>query len=184
MQLPRNPDGDQKRVNEFIQLFVSHETRLAAFAMSMIPNWADADDLLQEASMVMWKKFDQFHSGSDFFAWAGRILYLNARDFRRRQLRAKVRYSDEFLADIAEEATDMAEELSDRQGLLGECVARLKGSHHRILSLRYKEGITIEQIAESLGRSVKTVYNSLGLIRKMLIECVSRKLATGGDDGL
>ena len=42
----------------FLRLFLQNERRLYAYVLALLPNRADADDVLQEASLVMWDKFD------------------------------------------------------------------------------------------------------------------------------
>src|SRR4051794_38040536 len=119
--------SSEERIAEFIRLFTAHEARLRAFAMSLVPNWADAEEVLQQANLVLWKKFEQFRAGSNFFGWAGRIVYLEARDFRKRQAREKVRFGDEFLEAVARQAADpdVADELAGRERMLGECLKAL-----------------------------------------------------------
>ena len=34
----------------------------------------DAEDVLQEANLVLWRKFDQYQEGTNFFAWACQII--------------------------------------------------------------------------------------------------------------
>lgn len=172
-------DVSAERMNTFVGLFTSHEVRLRAFAMSLVPNWADAEDVLQQANLVLWKKFDQFQVGTEFFAWAARIVYLEAKDFRKRKLRSKIRFGDEFFDAIADEATEMSDELARRQQVLGDCVARLPEKHRQLLRLRYEHGGSGVQIAGTSGRSVDAIYNALCRIRKALVDCVDRRLGTG-----
>jgi RNA polymerase sigma-70 factor (ECF subfamily) len=160
--------SDIDRVNAFI--------RLSAFAMSLIPNWADADDVLQQTNLVLWKKFDQFELGSNFFAWASRILYLEAKEFRKKQLRSKLLFSDAFVETVADEAERSSEELAERQRLMALCVAQLKGPQRELLRMRYEEGGDVEAIAGAMDRSVKTIYNALGGVRKALLACIERQL--------
>ena len=89
------------RVSEFIKLLTSHEVRLRAFALSLIPHWADADEVLQQANLVMWQKFDSFQLGSNFYSWAARIVHLTAKDFRKRQRRDVAQFGDEFFDVVA-----------------------------------------------------------------------------------
>jgi len=69
--------SSEERVKDFMRLFTSNEPRLRAFAMSLIPNWADAEDVMQQANLVLWSKFEQFELGTDFYAWAGRSSILS-----------------------------------------------------------------------------------------------------------
>ena len=42
----------------FLRLFLQNQRRLYAYILTLLPNRADADDVLQETSLVMWDKFD------------------------------------------------------------------------------------------------------------------------------
>jgi RNA polymerase sigma-70 factor, ECF subfamily len=170
---------ERLRVEEFMRLFTSHETRMRAFAMSLIPNWADAEEVLQQANMVMWKKFDEFQTGSSFFAWGSRILYLEAMDYRKRQARAKVRFSEDFCRAVAKEAVEISDDLADRQGALGKCIGKLRPAEREILRHRYEEDGSVEAVAKVLGRSEDAVYSALRRIRKQLFECINRTLRAG-----
>jgi RNA polymerase sigma-70 factor (ECF subfamily) len=169
----------EERVHEFMRLFTSHELRLRAFALSLIPNLADAEDVMQQANLVIWKKFEQFQPGTDFFAWACRVVFLEAKDFRKKQLRTKVRYGDEFFEAVAQETAAMSEELGERQQVLGDCVAKLRPNYREMLRLRYEEGGSADAIAQRLGRSVDAIYNALSRLRKALGDCIDRKVRLG-----
>ena len=173
-------DVAAERMDTFVRLFTSHEVRLRAFAMSLIPHWADAEDVLQQANLILWKKFDQFEIGTEFFAWAARIVYLEAKDFRKRKLRSKIRFGDEFFDAVAAEANEVSGELAERQHVLGECVAKLPEKHRQLLRLRYEHGGSGAQIAGASGRSADAIYNALCRIRKALVDCVNRRLNVGG----
>ena len=55
-----NATGKTDRTDQFIRLFSREEPRLHAYILTMVPNWSDAADILQETSAVLWKKFDEF----------------------------------------------------------------------------------------------------------------------------
>ena len=60
----------------FIRLFLQHENALRAYARSILPNWESVDDVLQEASMVMWEKLEQLENEEGFLPWA-RSLFVS-----------------------------------------------------------------------------------------------------------
>ena len=171
--------ADDAKVSEFLKLLTSHEVRLRAFALSLVPHWADADEVLQEANLVMWKKFDAFEPGSSFFSWAARIVHLTALDFRKRQRRSAVQFGAEFSELVAQETTAAAEELAERERVLSECVRKLKPRHQQILNLRYKEDRSGEQVARAMGTTADAVYQALARIRKALFDCVERGMGRG-----
>ena len=166
---------------EFIRLFTAHRVRLHTLALSLIPNYADAEEVLQEANLVLWKKFGEFdRAGGNFFAWASRILSFEAKNYYRRKGRDKLRFDEKFLDAVAQRATEMSEELAERERLLAECVARLRAEHREIIRLRYGQGETIEAIARAVGRTADGIYNVLSRVRQALVECVDRRRALQG----
>jgi RNA polymerase sigma-70 factor, ECF subfamily len=176
VQTTANPD----RVTEFMHLFTAHQLRLRAFACSLIPHWADAEEVLQQANVIIWRKFDEFQSGTNFFSWASKIVYFTAKDFRKRQRLERRIFSDEFLDVVADEIADSASELDDREPLLSDCVGLLKEKHRQMLRLRYYEGLTTAQVAETVGLKTRTIYKALERIHKALFDCVGRKLTARG----
>src|SRR5215467_12973604 len=85
-------EGERTKVKLFLRLFLKNERRLYAFILTLLPNRADADDVLQEASLVMWDKFDERHPPDDFAAWGCRIAYFKVLDFYKKSHRSRVRF--------------------------------------------------------------------------------------------
>jgi len=170
------PNAD--RMQEFLRLFTSHELRLRAFAMSMISNYADAEDVLQEANLVLWKRFDQFEAGTTFMSWAGRVVYLVALEHRRKLQRSKVQFGEEFFKAVANVAVrdDVASIMGEHEHALGDCISKLKAEHQEMLRARYADGISVEQMSGMFNRSVEAIYKVLSRTRRVLHDCVSFKI--------
>lgn len=173
--------SETTNTEEFIRLFTAHQVRLHTLALSLIPNYADADEVLQQASLVIWKKFGEFdRAGGSFFAWASRILSFEAKNYYRRKGRDKLRFDEKFLDVVADRVSEMSEELAERERLLADCVARLRPEHREIIRLRYGQGATIEAVARAVGRTSEAIYNVLSRIRQALVDCVDRQRALQG----
>src|SRR5437764_8616338 len=101
----------------FLRLFLQNERRLYAYILTLVPHRADADDILQEASLVMWDKFDDRHPPDDFTAWGCRIAYFKVLDFFKKAQRARVRFCQAMLDRLAETAAEQAGtlQLDDRR---------------------------------------------------------------------
>jgi RNA polymerase sigma-70 factor (ECF subfamily) len=54
--------------HRFLRLFTAHEGAVRAFVRRVVPTRADADDVMQEVSIVLWEKFTAFREGADFKA--------------------------------------------------------------------------------------------------------------------
>src|SRR5215212_9863961 len=68
----------------FLRLFLQNERQVYAYILTLLPNRADADDVLQEASLAMWDKFDADQPPTDFLAWARRVAYHKVLDFHKK----------------------------------------------------------------------------------------------------
>jgi RNA polymerase sigma-70 factor (ECF subfamily) len=169
----------------FLRLFLQNERRLYAYIFTLLPNPTDADDVLQEASLALWEKFDAAQPPTDFLAWARRVAYfkvLESYKSHKKADRALAQLSLVFLERVAETASEQAEllRLDDRREALAECVAKLRARDRELLASRYAEGATTQSAAEQLGRSVDAVYKALAKLRQALFDCVQRTLAREG----
>ena len=166
----------------FLSLFLQNQRRLYAYILTLLPNRADADDVLQEASLVMWDKFDAGRPPTDFLAWARRVAYHKVLDFYKKTHRAEARLSRIFLERVAETAAGRSDalRLDDRREALAACFEKLAPKDRDLLTRRLAKGATTRSTSEQLGRSVDAVYKALAKIRQSLSDCVQRALAREG----
>jgi len=172
------PQGEN--LLSFVKLYTAHELRFRAFAMSLMANWADADEVLQAASIVIWQRFDRFAPGTNFFSWGCRIIHLTAKDFWKRRRRERVRFSDEVMDLVAAEVVGAESNLADRERLLAECVSKLKDRDRQMVDGRYSRGAAVEALAAEFGLTGKGVYQALSRVHLALHDCVARALRREG----
>src|SRR6266481_4610875 len=110
-----NETESRKRL---MALMTQHQRRIFAYIYTLVPNRYDAEDLLQETSLVICEKFDQFEPGTDFVAWACQIAYWRIRYSRQKFARCKVVFDQEVLDAVAQTAETMIEELDERHEAL------------------------------------------------------------------
>jgi RNA polymerase sigma-70 factor (ECF subfamily) len=168
-----------ERVDAFVQLLAQSQRRIFLFVMSMVPNWNEAEEIIQETNLLLWREFDHFQPGTNFAAWACQIALNQVLAWRKRQQRDRVRFSPAFLEAVAEEATAEADWLEDRSRALAHCIEKLPERHRLLLRCRYNEGQTIDSIGRELGRSADAIYRTLSRIRHTLYKCVTESLAQG-----
>jgi len=165
---------------EFMALFVRHEPAIHSFLTSLLADLAEAEEVMQETSVVMWKKFGQFRAGTSFRNWAFQIARFEAMNFRRKRQRDRHLFSDELLQLLADDAAQHAAQLEEERRVLAHCVAKLDPSDRRVLSGCYREDSTIKQYAESVGRTPNAVRKHLARIRTALSLCVRKTLGLEG----
>jgi RNA polymerase sigma-70 factor (ECF subfamily) len=163
----------------FLRLFLQNERRLYAYILTLMPHRADAEDVLQDASLVMWDKFDAEDPPTDFAAWGCRIAYFKVLDGRKKRQRSRVQFSQAMLERVAETAVEQASplRLDERREALYGCIEKLSTRDRDLLARRFAEGATTQSTAMQVGRSVDAVYKALARIRQALFDCVTRVLA-------
>ena len=54
--------SDDERYEAFVRLLVEHEPRVRSFLRGLLPTWHEVEEVTQEASLIAWRKFDDFHT--------------------------------------------------------------------------------------------------------------------------
>jgi RNA polymerase sigma-70 factor (ECF subfamily) len=169
-----------ERVDAFVRLLGQNQRRLFLYVMSMVPNWSDAEEIIQETNLVLWRDFARFQLGTNFTAWACKTAFHQVLAWRKRVRRDRLEFSPAFLEAVAAEATNAAEAFEERSACLAHCIERLPTDRRQMLRLRYSEGLSIDAMARRLERSEEAVYRALSRIRRVLHDCVARaRLAEG-----
>lgn len=163
--------------------FIAHITRaqrtLHAFILSIVRNAADADDVLQEANIVLWRKLDEYDSTREFMPWAMRIAQWQALALLKKKSRLRVTFDDELLALIAKEAIAESAETDPRRVALAGCLEKLTDWQRALIARRYEPGSSVNALAGERGISPKALSEMLRRIRRMLLSCIERTLAQG-----
>jgi RNA polymerase sigma-70 factor, ECF subfamily len=169
--------GSADRTNEFVRLFTANARWVYSYIYMLVPNKADAEEIYQETNVTLWQKFDEFVPGSNFRNWAARVSHFKILQYREKQKKSPLLYSDVLLEAVHGTATKMADELDDLQWALAKCRDKLAEPDREILSQRYAAGATTQSVASRLGRSARAVYRALERIHQGLYDCIRGELA-------
>ena len=162
---------------KFVSLYVRHQMAIHSFVLTLVPNMASAEDVVQQASMTMWRKFDQYEPGSNFRSWAFKIAQYTAYNHLKKTRRDKLVFSEELMEILAEDTAGRAEELEARREALTECVGKLPKDDHAAVVGCYLEGSSIKNFAEENGLSPNSVYKRLNRVRSNLMRCIQAEVA-------
>lgn len=173
-------DSHRERTEQFVRLFSLHQRRIYAYILTLLPHRADAEDVLQESSAVIWRKFDQYEPNTHFAAWACGIARLEALNFRRRHRGEPLQFDDAAVEVLAEEVESRGEELEDRYRALADCLERLSPADRDLVRRRYTEQASVPRVAEQVGRPLEGLYKAFARIRRALHECIDRRTAGEG----
>jgi len=169
------PDGEL-----FSRLLVGSMQRIYGFILTLVHDRAAANDILQEVSAVLWRKFDRFEPGTDFGAWAMSVARLSVFEWRRRQKHLPLQLDDEQLGLLADEAVAVSCEFEARREALRGCFAKLASRDQELLVARYHQGQSVVSIADGLSRTRVAIYKRLDKLHALLLDCIRRHLAAEG----
>lgn len=168
---------DRNRYDEFVELLQSNTGQILAYINALLLNWNDAEDVFQDVCVVLWQKFDEFQTGTNFLAWALRVAQFKARDFQKSRARRASLWSHELQAAMIGDLCDReAASAHAKLAMLADCIERLAQGDRQLVQVCYGDGISVRQIADQTGRSPQSVHNSLRRIRLALLHCVNRVL--------
>jgi RNA polymerase sigma-70 factor (ECF subfamily) len=166
-------ESEMERRDEFIQLLTVAQPQLFAYISMLLGSVQEADNILQETNLVLWKKSDQFHPGDSFAAWSRKIAYYKTLSFLRDRGRHRV-LVDHRLLELAVKQIDHKGD--ERQLALRHCISELDEGQLSLLRLRYTVGDPLAAICRSLGKSEGAVKMALRRVRLTLMGCINRRL--------
>lgn len=171
-----HPDEETEKRKRLVALLTRHQRRIFSYIYTLVPNRADAEDLLQETNLVICEKFDEFEEGTDFAAWACQIAYWRIRYARQKFARSKVVFNQDVLDAVARTASELAPELDERHEALATCLQKLHPRDRELVLTRYEPGNGVAEAARRSGRSLAAAYKALNRLRKLLLDCVTHQL--------
>ena len=175
--MDQDPPDSAENTEAHLRLLTQHDRWLATYVFSLVTSAADAQDILQEVKVTMWKQFAKFEQGTNFRAWARRIATNQILNYRRSEKKRPASLLDEqFIEAVAAEIDRRADTLDGRADALKACLRKLPEAHRKIVLWRYYEDCGVDEIAAKSERTVEAVYRLLSRIRGVLNDCVSRQL--------
>jgi RNA polymerase sigma-70 factor (ECF subfamily) len=177
--ISRLKQGEREGIAE---LFRRHSGAIYRFGKKILRDSAEADDLVQEVFLYVYRKSELFDSAKGSArSWIFQIAYTQAL-LRRRKLKSIGFYSladadnpraAEFCAELLAGYETTVEGLFGRNGWK-KIIEDLTEDQRETLRLHFFEGYTFAEIAKKLGQSYANVrnhhYRGLEKVRKYLVE--------------
>jgi len=171
-----NPQDDQ-----FVALLLANQNRVFRFLMTLVPRREDAEDLLQQTSITLWRSRDKYDpSAGDFSSWACAIAHNHVRNFRRKENTRRNILSEEVTRALIETRGANASLLDDWHHALNQCLQRLTPHQRAMVEECYGGGTPIKDSAPGSGRSANALYKVLRNIRSSLHDCIRKAAPEGG----
>ena len=175
--IERCQSGDYTAFDELITVY---RGKIYAMIFNMIRNDADAWDLSQEVFIKAWKALSKFEGRSAFYTWIYRIAHNVTYDWmRKKKIEGAGEFNDEMLNEAepgaltSPKAFDSPDQNLQRDELRDKitiAINSLSEDHREVILLKEVEGLSYQEIAESIGSSIGTVMSRLYYARKKLQE--------------
>jgi len=147
--------NEEKREIAFQQLVKSYQQRLYWHIRNIVVSHDDADDLMQNVFIKVWKNIDNFREDSSLFTWLFRIATNESLSFlqqkKRRNIFSTYEVSDYLVESFESDANFEGEELQKRLQL---AVLKLPEKQRMVFNMKYYEEMKYEEMAEILQTSV------------------------------
>ncbi len=144
------------------------KNKLFRFAMSMLRDEAEAEDVVQEVVIKLWKQRDQLDHIQNMEAWTMRLT----RNLSIDKIRSKHRRFEpiDTVIDLKESQPSPAKqlELSDAMEHLKKWIVQLPENQRLVFQLRDIEGMTYKEISETLDMPLSQVKINLFRARQQI----------------
>lgn len=172
-------------VAAFHELFEMYKDRVYSIALHFCGNEAMAKDVSQQVFLKLFTRMKQFRQESGFTTWLYRIVANTCIDEQRARRRLVPLDPDEGETRVLASEDSVEENYVRRQitDSVRAAIGELKPKLRMPMLLKYIEGLSYEEIAETLGCSMGTVASRLNRGHKILAVKLAhlRGMVSGGE---
>jgi RNA polymerase sigma-70 factor, ECF subfamily len=157
---------------EFLRLFVVHQKAIYTYILALVHNPNEAEDIMQDVIALMWERFGEFESGTNFGAWGVTIARYKVLEYHHKKKNEYTFFSDRLFDYLSEISSQKINAIENQTKALQQCLLKLRESDRELIQHRYEKGLSIKQIAVNMQRSAGGMYKVMARIHHVLIRCV------------
>jgi RNA polymerase sigma-70 factor (ECF subfamily) len=161
---------------QFMHAFISAEPKMRIYALSCGLPVNEVDDLIQDAALVLWRRYGDYDPSRPFIPWALGVVFYLMQEARRDSRKAQRLLSPEVAKRLLDTCTSMSREVDARREALRRCVRRLSDQQRALLHSRYVEHLSLSGMAQRLKKNLSAVNMALHRIRMALLRCVEQEV--------
>ena len=170
------PAADQSDAHElFTRLLLESEPVMLRSILVLVPNRADAREIVQETAVALWRQFDSYDPKRPFLNWAMGFARIETRRFLARQQR-RAQLSEQAMEVLQQEMEEDPGFTSAIEKHLGTCLGKLPEKQRRLIQGYYHEGRSPQWLSEKEGRTIEAIYKAIQRIRADLQVCIESQM--------
>ena len=162
--------GDEAAFAKLMEMF---EARTAAYLRGIVGD--DSDDAQQEVWLTVFRQLNDLADPAAFRTWLFRTTRHRAIDFLRKRKRERELIDDVAIDDVADTTEPVTSESNDTidERVLAEALRAMPPPQREVVMLRYRDGLTYQEIAQVINRPIGTVRTRLFHAKKRLQESLT-----------
>jgi RNA polymerase sigma-70 factor (ECF subfamily) len=169
--------------SEILALFANESTRNEAFSLlvkkyqqkiywhvrRMVVDHDDADDLVQDTFVKVWKYLANFRNDSQLYTWLYRIASNECLTFLNKKKQKNNVSMDELPYDLSDTLADSTQISADKIQLkLQKALCTLPEKQRLVFNMKYYDDMKYDEISEVLGTSVGALKASFHIAVKKI----------------
>lgn len=166
-------DNKDANTNQFLECLMQNQMRIYAYILSLVRNYHDADDIMQNTVQTMYQKYEESLPIANFVAWGIQIAHFKILDYRKKKVNSHIAYDNHLFEKLVSVAECQIEKSDEKLDKLARCLNRLTPRARKIIELRYYQDLKPRQISSLLGLSILNIYKSISRIHGLLLDCVN-----------
>ena len=190
---PRAVDGEERNLVRAAQkgdkaafetLVQRHQHRVFAVARGILKRQEDVEDIAQQVFVKAYFSLKRFDQRAAFSTWLYKITVNECWDLLRKRKARPLVYESDFSEEQSRQYASPEREVaqgpdtSDRMAMrqrLDTMLNQLEKRDRAMLVLKEVEGLSVEEIAESMGLNANTVKVRLFRARRRIVEFCRRE---------
>jgi len=158
--------ADSVQAIPFEELMVRHQRKVLMTALHLLGNMEDAKDAAQEVFYRLHKYGGGRDASRELAPWLYRVTVNVCHDLRRK--RPELQLEESFDAPAIDAHLDEGMDLALQREMMREALKRLPEKERTAIVLRDIEGLTTEEVAQTLGSTETTVRSQISTGRAKL----------------
>lgn len=159
--------------HDFLRRFTKAQPALRRYVLAHVPDFHQAEDVLQEVAVVLWDRRAEFDPSRSFEAWAFGVARNKLLRSRRDVATRRGVLTPELSERLAAKLSEPGDAPPPGQARLRECIGKLAARAREAVEMKYDRGLSTEAIAESTGSTANAVRILLCRVRRSLARCLS-----------
>lgn len=164
-----------ERTRRVTRLWTQAQPKVSAFVISVVRDFRDRDDLIQDIAVAVFESFDSYDPARPFTKWAMGVARNQFKIYLRKRQRALNLFDPDTVQALESAFAELPPMESRQLDFLGECLQNLDTKGRELCELRYQDNLKPTAISQKLNLPGTAVRKALQRIRDQLRSCIELK---------